>query len=132
MFAAINEINFEEVLTILWIEYKKISWWLALYEEWKLTDWWKCNTRLNYINDFSEKGRAIGSPYSFVKKYLDLKDKEVFARFKDKFGLEDNRWYRKHYKAFKKKKPVCSGYNRTRILLLINLFWTCLIKILSC
>jgi len=84
----ILRISIGDVLDRLGVEYKKIGVdTLALYDNWRRTDWWRANLEKNIITDFSNKWRPQWNPFVFVKKYLGLNDEETFAFFKKEFNL---------------------------------------------
>jgi len=83
----ILSIDIEDVLDKLHIEYKRINWFmLALYDNWKWTDWWRANTTKSIVKDFS-KDRPQWNQFVFVKRYLWLSEAETFEWFKQNFNL---------------------------------------------
>lgn len=99
----INSCPINAILDLLGIVYWKQGNILALWQDGKITDGWRANISSNYVNDFSMKDRAIWWPYSFVKKYLNLSDKETFDWFYTYFGITHD-WNTFH----RKKKQVSS------------------------
>jgi len=86
----INQIFLSVILDRLGVGYKKICDNTIMVKEWdKKTDGWVLNIIENYINDFT-KDRAKWPPFSFLKSYLWLNDKETFDWFKDNFGIDGN------------------------------------------
>jgi len=105
MYQAISQIPMKDVLDKLGIKYTVLGSSLGLWDGGKLTDGWRDNLKNNYVNDFSCKDRPSGSPFSFVKSYLWLSDKETFDWFIDNFGIENNtRNTNKNKKYFNKKR----------------------------
>jgi len=85
MVEVINSIHMEDILYKLWIKENNGS----LYEDWKITSWWKLNKSWNYVNDFS-KDRAKWGPFAFVKNYLNLTARETFLRFEKEYWINPN------------------------------------------
>lgn len=89
MYDIIKQIPIVQVMDKLWITYTKIGFdTLGLWDDGKLTDGRTIRISGNYVNDFSGKWRARGWPFTFVKGYLKLSDKETFRWFVDNFHLE--------------------------------------------
>ncbi len=89
-YVCINNLSILNILTSLWLEYSNYLNNYVLMEGDIKTDWWAINIIENYANDFSWKGRANWPPFSFVKSYLWLNDKETFDWFKNNFGIDGN------------------------------------------
>ena len=88
IFEQINSIKLEDILRSVWIRYSVSGHTLNLFEHWQPTDWWKADTNLNIISDFSGK-RAFWDRLSFIMKYNGLDKWEAVIRFKDTFNLQD-------------------------------------------
>ena len=86
---SIQQIPIESILNILKIQYRKNGVCLHLLQDWKVTDWRIGNLSDNYINDFVWKDRPKWPPFAFVRKYLNLNDKETFKWFEDRFGIRN-------------------------------------------
>ena len=114
MFHQINQIPILNILSKLGIEYKRIGHKIySIKDGDKFADWWIYNETGNFINDFSGKYRARWSPYSFVKQYLELSDKEVFIWFMDSFNIKsDGRPIRNRGSPKQKKNKVIRPYSR--------------------
>ncbi len=99
----INQITMTLILDRLGIGYKKI--WNSIHlinKDLAIADWWVVCTKWNnqYVQDFS-KDRAKWPPFSFVKSYLWLSDKETFKWFDEKFWI--NHSYKKRDRVSKIK-----------------------------
>lgn len=108
----INQIDIRYIFEKLHIWYSKIGDSLFVNDDNKITSWRKCKVNENYINDFSWKWRAVWPPFTFVKRYLKLTDKETFRRFEDNFGIwgEVIKGKKTYYpKKEKKKIPAYCG-----------------------
>lgn len=105
-YSLISQLPITSVLDKLWIKYSKVGPnCLWLWQNWRLTDWWRVKINENYVKDFS-RDRPYGSPYLFVKLYMKLSDKETFQRFADNFDVENrNRNINKKY-FNKKREPM--------------------------
>lgn len=82
-FDEISLIPIEDILRYLWVWYVKKWDTLKLCENNVITDWWVAHKWKNIVTDFSEKWRAQWWPFSFVKSYHKLDDKETFKFFKE-------------------------------------------------
>ena len=89
IFAQINNIPITQILDRIGIKYKKIMWTLSLYENWKLTDWRKCNINEWFITDFTWK-RSQWDRITFIMWYLNLDKWEVVEWYKQQFNLIDS------------------------------------------
>lgn len=79
----ILSIPFEDILRYVQISYVK-KWNNIHLCEWsEVTWWWVCSKTKNIVKDFSNKWRAVGNVYSFIKMLNNLDDKDTFNFFKE-------------------------------------------------
>ena len=88
IYERINQLNIEDVLNLLQIKYRRIWNVLSLYENWKITWWWKADINKWIVSDFSEKWRADWDCLDFVMKYLWISKWEAVTWFENNFWIK--------------------------------------------
>lgn len=88
IYERINQLNIEDILSLLQIKYRRIWNVLSLYENWKITWWWKADVNKWIVSDFSEKWRADWDCLDFVMKYLWISKWEAVTWFENNFWIK--------------------------------------------
>lgn len=88
MIEQINQIDLELILNELWIKYKKQWGSASLYENWKLTDWWKADLNKWIVSDFSNWWRASWDRVKFVQTTLWLSFNSTLEWFTERFNIK--------------------------------------------
>jgi len=84
----INSIPLEQILSTLWIRYKK-NWRVGfLYHENKLTDWYRADFIRGIVSDFSWKWRPSWDRIKFVSETLWLDFPNTLQWFVDRFNIK--------------------------------------------
>lgn len=90
VFEKISELDVRQVLESLYPRFSvKDSW--AIWENWKSTRWYKWNTRMNYVNNFSNdpnEDRPNWWPFSIAYTYYNRRLEDTLWFFRDKYDIK--------------------------------------------
>ena len=89
IFEQIDQIEVQDILDRLGIQYKKHWLEYNLIEDGKITDGWTVNSVKWIFADFSGK-RATWNRYTFVRSFLKYDDKQTIEWFKNNFDIQED------------------------------------------
>lgn len=107
----IQTITIKEILDKVGVRYKEIQGTLHLYEDWKVTWWWKA--KWSFVTDFS-KWRPQWDQIAFVSSYLNIDFKDTLKWFKNNFNLIDSMTVTQLPKLKEKEKHKWKEYLKKR------------------
>lgn len=90
VFDAISRIDVSEILETLYPRFVVKSNW-EISENWNTTRWYKCNKRMNYVNNFSNdsrEDRPAWWPFSVAYMYYNRRLEDTLWFFRDKYDIK--------------------------------------------
>ena len=86
----LSDIKIKDVIDMYHIEYKKMWYWneYAMFEWWKLTNWWRFNENKNKAFDLAWKWRACWFPMRFIMMYSNCSKEEAIQILQERFYLD--------------------------------------------
>lgn len=89
IFDQINEIPIIDILDKIWVSYKIVWNELQLFDDWKMTDWWRWDIVKWFITDFSGK-RSTWDRITFLMAHFNKEKWEIVNWLKTNFNLIDD------------------------------------------